>query len=86
MKFSRVTILHWSNFPFHIGYCTGLTTVQRYCAACDIIDDIILLLWWGCRRHNKSIPGGVNTEEQTGDVPAAKQVVQVSDVVFRQID
>jgi len=28
----------------------------------------------------------VNTEVQTGDVPAAKQVVQVSDVIIRQIN
>ena len=27
-----------SNFPFPIDFCMGLTTVQRYCAACDTDD------------------------------------------------
>jgi len=26
-------------FNFPIGFCLGLTTVQRYCAACDDDDD-----------------------------------------------
>ena len=35
MKFSGVTILKGSNFPFSYWFWMGLTTVQRYCAACD---------------------------------------------------
>ena len=36
--FQGLRFYRGSNFPFPIDFCMGLTTVQRDCAACDVIN------------------------------------------------
>jgi len=52
-NFQVLRFYRGSNFPFFIDFWMGLTTVQRYCAACDLrvslcIDNFVKLCLFAC--------------------------------------